>query len=102
MAWPGEAAARAPAVGEAAEADRADRCISTTRPSPGRGQQQPGVALVAVGDGRTWGRPTRARAEGVEETTARGRERRAAAVHARSAGLPRQEAPGRMALAAEA
>src|SRR3989442_15957334 len=95
-------AVRGGGVGEAAEADKADRCTSTTRPSPGREQQQHGVALVAAGDGRTWARPTRARAEGAEETTERGQERRAVAVHVRSGELPRAAALGQTARAAEA
>src|SRR5437879_5558759 len=45
MAWPGEAAVRAPAVEEAAEAERAGRYTSTIRPSPGRGRWQPRMAM---------------------------------------------------------
>src|SRR5438128_11765430 len=94
MAWPGEAAVRAPAVEEAAEAERAGRYTSTIRPSPGRGRWQPRVAPEAAGGGPTWDLPTGGRAEGAEETTEGGRERGGAAVHARSAGLHRAAAPG--------
>src|SRR2546422_597296 len=60
------------------------------------------VAGAAGGDGRAWARPTGGRAEGAEETTERGQERRAVAGHARLAGLPRAVALGQTARAVEA